>query len=68
MHLIFLKGFYDLSIFFFIFCIDEFYFLNKKYLFSYNISNMCSLTYIIFSFLLFNQFNVCVYFYYHLIE
>jgi hypothetical protein len=40
---------------------------NKKNLFSNNISNMYSFAYYFFPFILFKQFNMCVYFYYHLI-
>jgi hypothetical protein len=39
----------------------------KRNLFSNNIYNMYNFTYYFISFILFNQFNMCVYFYYRLI-
>jgi hypothetical protein len=63
----FLRDFFYLSIIFLIFYIDEFYFLI--YFFSHKIFLICtSLHNIYFYFILFNQFNMCFYFYCHLIE
>ena len=61
-----LKSFSNLFIFFLIFYMDEFIFENIK-IFLYSIYNMCSLTLCFFYFILFDQFNLYLYFYYRLL-
>jgi hypothetical protein len=56
------------SIFFFMFVWMNFIFKNKKIL-SDNIFNMCSIARCVsFLFILFDQFNLCLYLYYYLLK
>ena len=48
------------------FYIDEFFFENKKYLFSKNIYNIYNIEY--YYFLFYSIYLICIYFYYCLIE
>jgi hypothetical protein len=60
-----LKSFYYSSIILFLSLVwMNFIFENKK-IFSYNIFNMCSFAWFFF---LFDQFNLCLYFYYRLLK